>query len=414
MSNLDRYLHAATRENTRRSYQSAIEHFEAHWGGRLPATSDQIARYLADHAGVLAHNTLKLRLAALGQWHQSQGFVDPTKSPLVRKVLKGIRELHPSRVKQARPMQLETLERTCDWLDRCRQSASTTNATALRANRDKALLLIGFWRGFRSDEIVRLHVENIDLAPGEGLSIYLARSKTDRNNQGQAYRTPALAKLCPVQAYQDWLHDSKITEGPVFRGINRWNQMASLPMSPASVLPLLRQRLQEAGVLNADQYSSHSLRRGFANWATQQGWSLNELMEYVGWRDIQSAVRYLDASTPFETMPSNAQMVNQNMRLTDATPIVLTVELRLLRLDHKTRAERTVRKRLERFGLKSFSENVDQTEPHSYRLQLAPGHRAELDTVVDELLERLHSIASDEHYYLEAMIREPETQRQWE
>ena len=37
MSNLDRYLHAAT-ENTRRSYQSAIEHFEAHWGGRLPAT----------------------------------------------------------------------------------------------------------------------------------------------------------------------------------------------------------------------------------------------------------------------------------------------------------------------------------------------------------------------------------------
>ena len=414
MSNLDRYLHAATRENTRRSYQSAIEHFEAHWGGRLPATSDQIARYLSDHAGVLAHNTLKLRLAALGQWHQSQGFVDPTKSPLVRKVLKGIRELHPARVKQARPMQLEALEQTCDWLDRCRQAVSTINATALRASRDKALLLIGFWRGFRSDEIVRLRIENIDLAPGEGLSIYLPRSKSDRNNQGQAYRTPAVSKLCPVQAYQDWLNDAEITEGPVFRGVNRWGQMASLPLSPTSVLPVLRQRLKEAGVLEAEQYSSHSLRRGFANWATQQGWSLNELMEYVGWRDIQSAVRYLEASTPFETMPSNAEIVHQNMRLTEATPIVLTVELRLLKLDHKTRAERTVQKRLERFGLKAFSENVEQIEPHGYRLQLAPGHQSELDTVVEELLDRLHSIASDERYYLEAMIREPETQRQWE
>lgn len=113
-------------------------------------------------------------------------------------------------------------------------------------------------------------------------------------------------------------------------------------------------------------------------------------------------------------MPSNAQVVRQSKKLTEATSVILTVELRLLRLDHKTRAERTVRKRLERFGLKAFSANVDQIEPHRYRLQLAPGRRPELDTVADELLDRLHSIASDERYYLEAVIREPETQRQWE
>ena len=29
MSDLDRYLQAATRDNTRRSYRAAIEHFEA-------------------------------------------------------------------------------------------------------------------------------------------------------------------------------------------------------------------------------------------------------------------------------------------------------------------------------------------------------------------------------------------------
>jgi hypothetical protein len=77
MSDLDRYLNAATRDNTRRSYRAAIEHFEVNWGGFLPATSDSVARYLVAHAGVLAVNTLKLRLSALAQWHTSQGFADP-------------------------------------------------------------------------------------------------------------------------------------------------------------------------------------------------------------------------------------------------------------------------------------------------------------------------------------------------
>jgi hypothetical protein len=35
MPAIDRYLEAATRENTRRSYQSAIRHFEVDWGGFL-------------------------------------------------------------------------------------------------------------------------------------------------------------------------------------------------------------------------------------------------------------------------------------------------------------------------------------------------------------------------------------------
>ena len=71
MSELDRYLNAATRDNTRRSYRAAIEHFEVTWGGFLPATSDSVARYLVAHAGQLSINTLKLRLSALLRWPNS-------------------------------------------------------------------------------------------------------------------------------------------------------------------------------------------------------------------------------------------------------------------------------------------------------------------------------------------------------
>lgn len=54
MSDVERYLEAATRANTRRSYEPAIRHFELEWGGHLPATADHVNRYLADYAEHLA------------------------------------------------------------------------------------------------------------------------------------------------------------------------------------------------------------------------------------------------------------------------------------------------------------------------------------------------------------------------
>ncbi len=50
MNKADRYLQAGTRDNTRRSYRAAVEHFEVTWGGFLPATGDGIVRYLAEYA----------------------------------------------------------------------------------------------------------------------------------------------------------------------------------------------------------------------------------------------------------------------------------------------------------------------------------------------------------------------------
>jgi len=67
VTKVDQYLQAATRDNTRLSYRTAIEHFESHWGGFLPATADSVARYLADHANTLSVNTLRQRLARINK-----------------------------------------------------------------------------------------------------------------------------------------------------------------------------------------------------------------------------------------------------------------------------------------------------------------------------------------------------------
>lgn len=300
MNEVERYIEAGTRQNTRRSYQSAIEHFEVSWGGFLPASSESILRYLAAYADKLAYSTLKQRLAALAQWHISQGFPDPTKAPAVRQVLKGIRALHPAQVKQAAPLQLQHLEQAVNWLDGEARDAALRGerGTLLRCRRDAALLLIGFWRGFRSDELCRLRVEDIRAQAGTGMTLFLPYAKGDREHRGTTYQAPALARLCPVEAYLNWISAAGIAYGPVFRRIDRWGNLAEDGLHANSLIALLRQILGRAGIA-AEAYTSHSLRRGFATWATRNGWDLKALMSYVGWKDASSAMRYIDPVISF-------------------------------------------------------------------------------------------------------------------
>lgn len=300
MTDIQRYVHAATRDNTRRSYQAAVEHFEVQWGGFLPATADSIARYLADHADRHTVSTLRQRLAGLSQWHQAQGFPDPTKAPLVRQVLRGIRTLHPTLPRQAAPLLLQHLKTAVDWLqaEACQALAEHDLPTLLRARRDAALLLLGFWRGFRGDELARLRVEHIQAEPGVGISLFLPRSKGDREALGVRHRTPALKALCPVTAYLNWIEVAGIARGPVFRRLDRWGHLGEAALHSNSLIGVLRRMLERTGVPSA-LYTGHSLRRGFATWATDNGWELKALMSYVGWKDAKSALRYIEAGQAF-------------------------------------------------------------------------------------------------------------------
>jgi hypothetical protein len=47
----------------------------------------------------------------------------------------------------------------------------------LRADLDRTLLLLGFWRAFRSDDLCRLRIEINQLVPDEGLTLFLSSSK---------------------------------------------------------------------------------------------------------------------------------------------------------------------------------------------------------------------------------------------
>lgn len=131
------------------------------------------------------------------------------------------------------------------------------------------------------------------------MSSYLPLNKGDRAHRGSRFNTPMMATLWPVTAYSAWTTLAGIEHGPVFRGIDRWGHIAPDGLHINSLVPLLRLLFDRSGMGFPEQYSGHSLRRGFAKWPTSNGCDIKTLMQYVGWKNMQSALRYIDGADPF-------------------------------------------------------------------------------------------------------------------
>jgi hypothetical protein len=75
-------------------------------------------------------------------------------------------------------------------------------------------------------------------------------------------------------------------------------------LKASSLTPLLRRILEEAGIY-AQTYSSHSMRRDFVTWASANGWDFKGFTGFVGWKQIKSALSYIDASNAFGGLTAN-------------------------------------------------------------------------------------------------------------
>lgn len=418
MDEVSRYVNAGTRDNTRKSYRAAVEHYESTWGGFLPATADSIASYLVHYAPTLALSTLKQRLAGIAAWHNEQGFPDPTKAPHVRKVLRGIAELHPFKEKQAKPLQIEQLQTIDDLIAARLSQADFETVNSLKLLRDRALILIGFWRAFRGDELTRIKIENVSVTPGVGMEIFISRSKTDRASQGRTYRAPALKQLCPVTAFIEWVGAAQLTNGPAFPGINQWGHIAERAIHPASVIAIIKEYCQHVELPAAIEFSSHSLRRGFATWATANRWDTKTLMEYVGWKDVQSAMRYIDTPDPFSRsrMQNTVDQRSIAIERDGQQPRQSLLEVLLVLEPYSKLSERTkrARKLIEQYCLSPWSMKKVDLEGTKYEITVEHMDGNSLDETLDELLHQMHQIASENQCMLEVSIRDPRTDKHWD
>lgn len=266
---------ASRSEATLDAYASDLRHFSA-WAdanhrAAMPADPETVALYLTSMADSFKPSTLSRRVAAISVAHQHAGFPSPTADTLVRSVLTGIRRTVGVAPKQVAPATIGEIRKMT-----ARMGQSTIEI------RDRAMLLLGFAGAFRRSELVSLDLSDLQEHP-DGILVTLRRSKTDQEGHGDSRAIPfgSDAATCPVRATQAWISAAGITDGPIFRPVDRHGNVASSRLSGKAVALVVKRAAELAG-LDPSVYSGHSLRAGFVTTAAANGASERAIARQTG------------------------------------------------------------------------------------------------------------------------------------
>ena len=283
------YLQASLSDNTRLAYSNDIKHF-MEWGGRIPATPESVASYLAVHADKLSFATLSRRIVAINKAHTVKRLPSPVHTDMVKATLHGIRRTYGCAQRRVHPALMRDIERMVKGLD------------GMKGSRDKALLLIGFAGAFRRSELVSIKVEDL-LFVDEGMIIHMRRGKTDQIGKGRDIAIPYVrGKYSPVQATMDWLKQSGITSGCVFRRVDRYGNVTGQGLSPQSVALIVKEHAKKIG-LDEQNFSGHSLRAGLVTSAVKLGVSSWKICQQTGHQSEAMMQRYIRDSRLFADNP---------------------------------------------------------------------------------------------------------------
>ncbi len=280
------YVQQSKAANTARAYRSDWQQFqswcEAHQLVALPAAAETVAMYITDLAESCRVSTIQRRMVSISQAHHAAGHETPIKDAKVRAVWKGIRRARGTAQQGKAPTTTAEVKAMADRLP-----------DTLMGIRDRAMLLLGFAGAFRRSELVSLDVADVAFTR-EGMVITLRRSKTDQEGAGYKKGIPFGSNFltCPVRALQDWLRAAAISDGPLFRPVNRHGQLLTGRLSDRGVARMVKRTAAAAG-LDPANYSGHSLRAGLATAAAMNGVSERAIMGQTGHRSVAMVRRYI-------------------------------------------------------------------------------------------------------------------------
>jgi site-specific recombinase XerD len=284
---------AALSENTMRAYLNDWSEFQdwclARDRSSLPATPATVANYASTLASAGKKvPTIARKLAAIRFYHRGAGADNPTDNAGVAAILKGIRRTVGTAPRQKAPATVDVIHALLARID----------TETLQGKRDRALLLLGFAGAFRRSELVAVTVESLTFSD-KGVDVFLPRSKTDQEGKGQSVAVLNGKALRPVDRLKEWLSAAGITEGPIFRRINRGDHLTDEALTAQSVA-LIVKRYADAAGLDVANLSGHSLRAGFVTSAAESRASISRIMEVSRHRDPRTVETYVRRADRFK------------------------------------------------------------------------------------------------------------------
>lgn len=280
---IDRVRRAPS-EHTLLAYRRWVRHYKdwcaARGNTQIPASPQMFANYvsaLADEDRGVA--TIKMAMAAVRWLHALAGHKGHPGNELALLALRTHareRADDGARGGQATPILLPALRAMLD----------TCPADTLRGRRDRFVLVIGWTAMLRRSELAALTFADVREVP-DGLTVYIARSKTDKDAKGADVPLPhgTHPDTDPARVHRSYvtaLSEYGITFGRLMRGIG-YHGLVGDGMTGDQINDVVKGAARRADLPNADSYSAHSLRAGGATEAYRNGAPVSAIAQHGRW-----------------------------------------------------------------------------------------------------------------------------------
>lgn len=256
----------------------------------LPTHPSVVSNYIDSLSdGKFTSAYIRRILVSISTIHKLNRLEDPTKDCDVQLAMRRMHRKLGRSSKQVAPI-------TKDILQKMLLAAGDD----LRGIRDKALLQVAYDTLCRRSELVDLMVQDItkNMSTNQQrnfLSIKLRKSKTDQNSQGKWLHLSELGGI----ALEEWLLAAGISEGPIFRGIDRGNRIGE--RLGCGQIARIYKTLANKAQINYDtikNISGHSMRVGAAQDLLREGVSLPNIMNRGRWSKTDTVMRYVEQIAP--------------------------------------------------------------------------------------------------------------------
>jgi site-specific recombinase XerD len=174
--------------------------------------------------------------------------------------------------------------RVGNWLSlqQAQRLLNTPDVTTKKGLRDRAMFAILLGRGLRRSELVNLTVKHVQQRDNRWCIVDLV----GKHGRVRTVPMPAWTK----NAIDAWTAVAAVTEGHLFRSVNRGDQVIGERLSEKVVWQMLKGYVVGAGL---PDIAPHDLRRTTAKLCRAAGGELEQIQLLLGHSSVQTTERYL-------------------------------------------------------------------------------------------------------------------------
>lgn len=265
----------------RKDWLTFCEYTKAHNHAPLPASVASVKLFINNVSRHRKFSSLKRYIVTISNIHQMLGYPDPT---LTKEIVFLLNQLKREKLGDER----QTTVFSKVHLDMI--SAQLINMPDSVSCRDLAIYSLMFECALKRSELRDLSLDQF------------SRSNIENHVQITITLGSLSYQLSSVtsNALERWLTVLNQTEGPVFRSIDRHNNISSSPMNDSSIFRILKKASTLLGLPEHLSFSGQSARVGAVSELHKQGYSVKDIQEFGRWNSPVMPHQYLGQSTQAE------------------------------------------------------------------------------------------------------------------